>query len=47
MLIDERTGTASEKIRKLEEKKTDVVSHIWTSTTMSQALSILEDVKRL
>jgi len=46
-LIDKRTSAASEKIRELEEKKTDVVSHIWTSTTMSEALSILEDVKRL
>jgi hypothetical protein len=47
MLVDERTGTACKKVRELEEKKTDVVSQIWTSITMSDALSILENVKRL
>lgn len=47
MLVDERTGTACKQVRELEEKKTDVVSQIWTSTTLSQALSILESVKRL
>ena len=47
MLVDERTSTACGKVRELEEKKTDVVSQIWTSTTLSQALSILESVKRL
>jgi len=47
MLVDKRTGTVCEKVRELEEKKTDVVSHIWTSTTMPEALSILESVKKL
>ena len=47
MLVDERTSAARGKVRELGEKKTDVVSQIWTSTTLSQALSILESVKRL
>ena len=47
MLVDKRTSTACEKVRELEEKKTDVVSGIWTSTTLSQALSILESAKKL
>lgn len=47
MLLDKRTSTACEKVKALEEKKTDVVSGIWTSTTMSEALSILESAKGL
>ena len=47
MLVVERTSTACEKVRELEEEKTDVVSHIWASTTLSDALSILENVKKL
>jgi hypothetical protein len=47
MLVDKRTGTACEKVRELEEKKTDVVSGIWASTTLAQALSILESAKKL
>jgi len=47
MLIDERTGTACKRARELEEKKTDAISGIWASTTMSEALSILESVKGL
>ena len=45
MLIDKRTSTACKKVNELEEKKTDVVSGIWTSRTMSEALSILESAK--
>ena len=47
MLVDERTSAACEKVRELEEKKTDAISGIWTSTTLSQALSILESAKAL
>jgi len=47
MLVDKRTSAACEKVRELEEKKTDIISGIWTSTTLSQALSILEGAKRL
>ena len=47
MLLDKRMGTACEKVKELEEKKTDVVSGIWTSTTLSQALSILDNVRGL
>jgi hypothetical protein len=47
MLVDKRTSAACKRVRELDEKKTDVVSGIWTSTTMSEALSILESVKSL
>ena len=47
MLVDKRTGTACEKVRELEERKTDVVSGIWASATLAQALSILESAKKL
>jgi hypothetical protein len=47
MLIDKRTSTACKKVRELEDRKTDVVSRIWTSVTMPEALSILEDVRSL
>ena len=47
MLVDKRTGTACEKVRELEERKTDVVSGIWASATLSQALSILESARKL
>jgi len=47
MLVDKRTGTACEKVRELEDKKTDVVSRIWTSTAMSEVLSILDEVRKL
>ena len=45
MLLDQRTSSASERVNSLEEKKTDMVSKIWTSTTMSEALSLLDEVK--
>ena len=47
MLVDERSSSACEKISKLENMKTEAISGIWTSTTLSQALSILENVKQL
>jgi hypothetical protein len=45
MLLDQRTSTASQKVKSLEDKKTDMVSKIWTSTTMTEALSLLDEVK--
>ena len=45
MLVDKRTSTASERVKSLEEKKTDMVSRIWTSITMSEALALLDEVK--
>ena len=45
LLVDQRASSANEKVRSLEEKKTDVVSKIWTSTTMSEALEVLDEVK--
>lgn len=46
MLVDKRTSTACQKVRELEDMKTDVVSRIWTSTTMSEALAVLDEVRR-
>jgi len=45
MLVDERTSVACERIRELEDEKTEIISGVWTSTTLSQALSILESAK--
>jgi len=45
MLVDKRTSAASEKVKSLEEKKIDMVSRIWTSTTMTEALALLDEVK--
>lgn len=47
MLVDERSSSACEKIKGLEDMKTEAISGIWTSTTLSQALSILENVRQL
>ena len=47
MLVDERSSTACENISKLEDMKTEAISGIWTSTTLSQALSILNNVRGL
>jgi len=45
LLVDQRTSSANEKVKSLEDKKTDVISKIWTSTTMSEALALLDEVK--
>ena len=45
MLVDQRASIANEKVKSLEEKKTDMVSRIWTSTTMAEALELLDEVK--
>jgi len=45
MLVDQRASSANEKVRSLEDKKTDVVSRIWTSTMMAEALALLDEVK--
>jgi uncharacterized hydantoinase/oxoprolinase family protein len=45
MLVDQRASVANEKVKSLEDKKTDMVSKIWTSTTMAEALSLLDEVK--
>jgi len=47
MIVDKRTENASEKIKNLEDKKTEVISRIWTSTTMQEALSILEEARNI
>ena len=46
MLVDKRTSTACERVNELEEQKTDVISGIWTSATLSQALSVFEEAKK-
>jgi hypothetical protein len=45
LLVDQRASSANERVRSLEEKKTDMVSKIWTSTTMAEALALLDEVK--
>ena len=45
MIVDKRTENASEKIKNLEDKKTEAISRIWTSTTMQSALSVLEEAR--
>ena len=47
MLVDKRTSTASEKVKQLEDKKTEVTSRIWTSATVTEALSILEEARNV
>jgi len=46
-LVDMRTEAACDKVRELEDKKTDVASGIWAAATLEQALSILNSVKTL
>ena len=46
-LVDERSSSACEKVRELEDMKMDSISGIWTATTLSQALSILNNVRGL
>ena len=47
MLLDERSSSACEKIRELEDMKMDSISGIWTASTMTQALSIFNNVRGL
>lgn len=47
MLVDKLTSTTSEKVRQLEDKKTEVTSRIWTSATITEALSILEEARNV
>ena len=44
-LVDKRTSTACEKVKQLEDKKTEVTSRIWTSATITEALSVLEEAR--
>ncbi len=46
-LVDERSSSACEKVRELEDMKMDSISGIWTASTLSQALSILNNVRGL
>ena len=47
MLVDERSSSACEKVRKLEDVKMDSISGVWTASTMTQALSIFNNVRGL
>ena len=47
MLVEQRASAACENVRELEETKTEVISGIWASSKLSQALSILESVRKL
>ena len=46
-LVDERSSSACEKVREMEDMKMDSISGIWTASTLSQALSILNNVRGL
>jgi len=46
-IMDKRTEDASEKIRLLETKKTDAISRIWISTTMAEALAVIDEAKNI
>ncbi len=47
MLVDERASSACENVMELEDMKTETISGIWTATTLSQALSIFNNVRGL
>jgi len=47
MLVDERSSSACQKVRELEDMKMDSISGIWTASTMTQALSIFNNVRGL
>jgi len=46
-LVDERSGSACEKIRELQDMKTEAISGIWAANTLAQALSILNNIRGL
>ena len=46
-LVDERSSSACQKVRELEAMKMDSISGIWTATTLSQALSLFNNVRGL
>ena len=46
-LVNERSSSACEKVRELEDMKMDSISGIWTASTLSQALSIFNNVRGL
>jgi len=47
MLVDKRSGAACGKVSELESMKMDSISGIWTAATLTQALSILNNVRGL
>ena len=46
-LVDQRSGSACEKVSELEDMKTEAISGIWTANKLSQALSILNNARGL
>jgi len=46
-LIDSRTSAASERIVALKEKRTEVIARIWASTTLDEAMALLNEVRAL
>ncbi len=46
-LVNQRSSSACEKVRELEDMKMDSISGIWTASTMSQALSIFNNIRGL
>jgi hypothetical protein len=43
--MDKQAEDASEKVRELENEKSDVISHIWVLSLMLEALSTIGDVR--
>ncbi len=46
-LVNERSSSACKKVRELKDVKMDSISGIWTASTMTQALSIFNNVRGL
>lgn len=46
-LMDTRVGTACKPIDDMKAKKIELISHIWTSKTISEAHRLLEKAKKL
>jgi len=46
-LIDSRTSAASERIVALREKRTEFIAKIWASTTLDEAMALLNEVRAL
>ena len=46
-LIDSRTNTTNQKIRDLQEKRTEYIAKIWAATTLDEAMELLDEVRAL
>ncbi len=46
-LIDSRTHTQSQKLRNLQEKRTEAIAKIWSSVTLDSAMALLDEVRAM